>query len=103
VICVIPLPLSELLNIQTSFRIKYPIDLDNYQQFEKILNSSIPKSKEDDSVYARFDAYSFSTDEKFLSGLPNIIAGLAKKPGVTVDKAFYDREMLKARAFYYSR
>lgn len=97
---------KELLKAKQFYfsRIKYPIDLDNYLQFETILNSSIPKSKDNDSVYARFDEYSFSTDEKFLSGLPNIITGLAKnKPGAIVDKAFYDREMLKARAFYYSR
>ncbi|KAI8580100.1 hypothetical protein K450DRAFT_239391 [Umbelopsis ramanniana AG] len=102
----IPTDEKELLKAKQFYfsRIKYPIDLDNYLQFEKILNSSKPEFKEDDSVYARFDEYSFSTDEKFLSGLPNIITGLAKnKPGAIVDKAFYDREMLKARAFYYSR
>jgi hypothetical protein len=60
--------------------------------------------EKDDSVYARFDGYDFSTDEKFLSGLPNIITELAKnKPGAMVEKAYYDREMLKARTFYYSK
>ncbi|KAH8548828.1 hypothetical protein BGW37DRAFT_505225 [Umbelopsis sp. PMI_123] len=102
----IPTDVKELLKAKKFYfsRTKYPIDLDNYIKFEKILNDSIRKAKDEDSVYSRFEAYEFSTDERFLNGLPNIIAGLAKNNrGVTVDKAFYDREMLKAKTFYYSK
>lgn len=59
---------------------------------------------EDETVFDRFDKYNFSSDERFLNGLPSIVAGIAKsKPGATVDKAFYDREMLKAKTFYFSK
>jgi hypothetical protein len=85
-------------------RIKYQIDLDNYLKFETVLKNSMATKDNDDSVFDRFDTYDFSTDEKFLNGLPNVIAALAKnKPGAMVEKAYYDREMLKARAFYFSK
>jgi hypothetical protein len=60
--------------------------------------------KDEETVFDRIDQYSFSSDERFLNGLPSIVAGIAKsKPGATVEKAFYDREMLKAKAFYFSK
>ncbi|KAJ2961658.1 hypothetical protein NQZ79_g3101 [Umbelopsis isabellina] len=99
---------DELLKAKQFYfsRKKHHINLDQYRQFEEYLKRSIPEKSEaeEETVFDRFDKYSFSSDERFLNGLPSIVAGIAKsKPGATVDKAFYDREMLKAKAFYFSK
>ncbi|KAG2185073.1 hypothetical protein INT43_000986 [Umbelopsis isabellina] len=99
---------EELLKAKQFYfsRKKHHINLDQYRQFEEYLERSMPEKseEEEETVFDRFDKYSFSSDERFLNGLPSIVAGIAKsKPGATVDKTFYDREMLKAKAFYFSK
>ncbi|RUP50753.1 hypothetical protein BC936DRAFT_137825 [Jimgerdemannia flammicorona] len=81
-----------------------PIDIDQYLLWEKYIDTT----KQDHAnpphvdIFERFEAYDFDRDERFLNGLPNIVAGLVKKQAA-LDKEAYDREMTKAKAYYYSK
>jgi len=54
-------------------------------------------------IFKRFDEYDFDNDVKFQQGLPSFIGQLLKDGKNTLDKAALQKEMKKAKAFYYAR
>ncbi|ORX92944.1 hypothetical protein K493DRAFT_338544 [Basidiobolus meristosporus CBS 931.73] len=52
--------------------------------------------------FLNFEQYDFAKDKKFQAGLPSIMSRLSKLGG-KLDKDVYDRELLKAKGFYYNK
>ncbi|KAF9901323.1 hypothetical protein BX616_002294 [Lobosporangium transversale] len=101
-----PLPpsLSELLKMKQyyfSTRLGTHINLDNYLSWRKHLEK--PSDDPNVLIFKRFDEYDFDNDPRFQSGLPNIVSQLVKDGKSTLDKAALQKEMTKAKAFYYAR
>ncbi|KAG0278148.1 hypothetical protein BGZ95_004574 [Linnemannia exigua] len=96
--------LSELLKMKQyyfSTRMNVRINLDNYLSWRKHLEQ--PSDDPNVPIFKRFDEYNFDTDRKFQQGLPSIIGQLIKDGKSTLDKAALQKEMTKAKAFYYAR
>ncbi|KAK3841176.1 MAG: hypothetical protein J3R72DRAFT_446116 [Linnemannia gamsii] len=95
---------SELLKMKQyyfSTRMNVRINLDNYLSWRKHLEQ--PSDDPNVPIFKRFDDYNFDTDRKFQQGLPSIIGQLIKDGKSTLDKAALQKEMTKAKAFYYAR
>ncbi|CAO3571611.1 unnamed protein product [Mortierella alpina] len=96
--------LSELLKMKQyyfSTRLDVKINLDDYLSWRKHLE----KLSDDPNVptFKRFDGYDFDSDLKFQEGLPNFIGQLIKDGKSSLSKADLQKEMTKAKAFYYAR
>ncbi|OZJ03498.1 hypothetical protein BZG36_04016 [Bifiguratus adelaidae] len=53
-----------------------------------------------------FETYDFDKDQRFLKGLPTLLNGLlesVKRNGEAIDKETYEKEVLRAKAYYYDR
>ncbi|KAF9901493.1 hypothetical protein EC991_006068 [Linnemannia zychae] len=95
---------SELLKMKQyyfSTRMNVRINLDNYLSWRKHLEQ--PSDDPNVPIFKRFDEYNFDTDRKFQQGLPSIIGQLIKDGKNALDKAALQKEMTKAKAFYYAR
>ncbi|KAF9135080.1 hypothetical protein BG015_003327 [Linnemannia schmuckeri] len=95
---------SELLKMKQyyfSTRMNVRINLDDYLSWRKHLEQ--PSDDPNVPIFKRFDEYNFDTDRKFQQGLPSIIGQLVKDGKSTLDKAALQKEMTKAKAFYYAR
>ncbi|KAF9125372.1 hypothetical protein BGW39_007449 [Mortierella sp. 14UC] len=95
---------SELLKMKQyyfSTRLNVRINLDNYISWRKHLEQ--PSDDPNVPIFKRFAEYNFDTDRKFQQGLPSIIGQLIKDGKSTLDKAALQKEMTKAKAFYYAR
>ncbi|KAF9432185.1 hypothetical protein BGZ76_011147 [Entomortierella beljakovae] len=95
---------SELLKMKQyyfSTRIGVQINLDDYLTWRKHLET--PSDDPNVPIFKRFDDYNFDNDTKFQKGLPMIIGQLVKDGKSTLDKAALQKEMTKAKAFYYAR
>ncbi|KAF9917924.1 hypothetical protein FBU30_000457 [Linnemannia zychae] len=95
---------SELLKMKQyyfSTRMNVRIDLDDYLSWRKHLEK--PSDDPNVPIFKRFDEYNFDSDRKFQQGLPSIIGQLIKDGKNTLDKAGLQKEMTKAKAFYYAR
>ncbi|KAF9542695.1 hypothetical protein EC957_001750 [Mortierella hygrophila] len=95
---------SELLKMKQyyfSTRMSVQINLDNYLSWRK--HPEQPSDDPNVPIFKRFDEYNFDTDRKFQQGLPSIIGQLIKDGKSTLDKAALQKEMTKAKAFYYAR
>ncbi|KAF9302211.1 hypothetical protein BGZ74_005670 [Mortierella antarctica] len=84
-----------------STRLNTRINLDNYLAWRKHLEQrtgdpNVP-------IFKRFDEYDFDNDIKFQQGLPSFIGQLIKEGKNTLDKAALQKEITKAKAFYYAR
>lgn len=77
------------------------VNLDDYLSWRKHLEQ--PSDDPNVPIFKRFDEYNFDTDRKFQQGLPSIIGQLIKDGKSTLDKAALQKEMTKAKAFYYAR
>ncbi|KAK9687207.1 hypothetical protein K7432_014878, partial [Basidiobolus ranarum] len=55
-----------------------------------------------EETFLNFEQYDFAKDRKFQAGLPSILSRLSKF-GSRLDKEVYDRELLKAKGFFYSK
>ncbi|KAH7030395.1 hypothetical protein BKA57DRAFT_478532 [Linnemannia elongata] len=95
---------SELLKMKQyyfSTRMNVRVNLDDYLSWRKHLEQ--PSDDPNVPIFKRFDEYNFDTDRKFQQGLPSIIGQLIKDGKSTLDKAALQKEMTKAKAFYYAR
>ncbi|KAF9582252.1 hypothetical protein BGW38_000452 [Lunasporangiospora selenospora] len=95
---------SELLKMKQyyfSTRKGVRIDLDGYLAWRKHLEK--PTDDPRVPLFKRFDEYNFDTDQRFQQGLPSFISQLIKDGKNTLDKAALQKELTKARAFYYAR
>ncbi|KAF8964986.1 hypothetical protein BGZ46_000699 [Entomortierella lignicola] len=95
---------SELLKMKQyyfSTRKDIRINLDNYLSWRKHLEK--PSDDPNVPIFKRFDEYDFDNDPKFQKGLPSIIGQLVKDNKNALDKAALQKEMTKAKAFYYAR
>ncbi|KAF9085332.1 hypothetical protein BGX23_009724 [Mortierella sp. AD031] len=95
---------SELLKMKQyyfSTRMNVRINLDDYLSWRKHLEN--PSDDPNVPIFKRFDEYNFDSDRKFQQGLPSIIGQLIKDGKSTLDKAALQKEMTKAKAFYYAR
>lgn len=77
------------------------INLDDYLSWRKHLEQ--PSDDPNVPIFKRFDEYDFDNDHKFQQGLPSFIGQLIKEGKNTLDKAALQKEMKKAKAFYYAR
>ncbi|KAG0337404.1 hypothetical protein BG004_007666 [Podila humilis] len=96
--------LSELLKMKQyyfSTRLNTRINLDNYLAWRKYLEQ--PTDDPNVPIFKRFDEYNFDNDVKFQQGLPSFIGQLIKEGKNTLDKAALQKEITKAKAFYYAR
>ncbi|KAG0232357.1 hypothetical protein BGW42_008226 [Actinomortierella wolfii] len=84
-----------------STRLGIRIDLDHYLDWRKHLEK--PTDDPNVPIFKRFDAYDFDTDARFQQGLPTLISQLVKDGKNALDKEGLQKEMTKAKAFYYSR
>ncbi|KAG0261160.1 hypothetical protein DFQ27_003122 [Actinomortierella ambigua] len=84
-----------------STRLGTRIDLDHYLDWRKRLEP--PTDDPAVPVFKRFDAYNFDTDARFQKGLPTLISQLVKEGKNALDKEGLQKEMTKAKAFYYTR
>ncbi|KAF9977898.1 hypothetical protein BGZ73_004494 [Actinomortierella ambigua] len=84
-----------------STRLGARIDLDHYLDWRKHLEP--PTDDPAVPIFKRFDAYDFDTDARFQQGLPTLISQLVKDGKKALDKEGLQKEMTKAKAFYYSR
>ncbi|KAG0027018.1 hypothetical protein BGZ82_009185 [Podila clonocystis] len=84
-----------------STRLNTRINLDNYLAWRKHLEQ--PADDPNVPIFKRFDEYDFDNDVKFQQGLPSFIGQLIKEGKNTLDKAALQREITKAKAFYYAR
>ena len=82
-------------------RMNVRINLDDYLSWRKHLEQ--PSDDPNVPIFKRFDEYNFDNDRKFQLGLPSIIGQLIKDGKSTLDKAALQKEMTKAKAFYYAR
>ncbi|KAG0052897.1 hypothetical protein BGZ83_001982 [Gryganskiella cystojenkinii] len=89
---------SEMLKMKQH---EVQINLDNYLSWRKHLDQ--PSDDPNVPVFKRFDEYNFDNDVKFQQGLPSFIGQLIKDGKNTLDKAALQKEMTKAKAFYYAR
>ncbi|KAI1301135.1 hypothetical protein EDD11_005783 [Mortierella claussenii] len=99
-----PPSVSELLKMKQyyfSTRLGTQINLDNYLAWRKHLEK--PSDDPNVPIFKRFDEYDFDNDIKFQKGLPSIIGQLIKDGKGALDKAALQKEMTKAKAFYYAR
>ncbi|KAG0215399.1 Enoyl-CoA hydratase EchA9, partial [Mortierella sp. GBA43] len=95
---------SELLKMRQyyfSTRLGTRISLDDYIAWRKHLEK--PSDDPNVPIFKRFDEYDFDNDARFQQGLPSIIGQLMKDGKTTLDKASLQKEMTKAKAFYYAR
>ncbi|KAF9094410.1 hypothetical protein BGX27_001464 [Mortierella sp. AM989] len=95
---------SELLKMKQyyfSTRLDIQFNLDNYLSWRRHLEK--PSDDPNVPIFKRFDGYNFDNDIKFQKGLPSIIGQLLKDGKSTLDKAALQKEMTKAKAFYYAR
>ncbi|KAF9162421.1 hypothetical protein BGX20_001731 [Mortierella sp. AD010] len=95
---------SELLKMKQyyfSTRMDTKINLDNYLTWRRHLEK--PSDDPNVPIFKRFDEYDFDNDVKFQKGLPSIIGQLIQDGKSTLDKAALEKEMTKAKAFYYAR
>ncbi|KAF9960109.1 hypothetical protein BGZ70_008682 [Mortierella alpina] len=96
--------LSELLKMKQyyfSTRLDVKINLDDYLSWRKHLEK--PSDDPNVPTFKRFDGYDFDSDIKFQEGLPNFIGQLIKDGKSSLSKADLQKEMTKAKAFYYAR
>ncbi|KAF9319005.1 hypothetical protein BG003_010054 [Podila horticola] len=84
-----------------STRLNTRINLDNYLAWRKHLEQ--PTDDPNIPIFKRFDEYNFDNDVKFQHGLPSFIGQLIKEGKNTLDKAALQKEITKAKAFYYAR
>lgn len=84
-----------------STRLNTRINLDNYLAWRKHLEQ--PTDDPNIHIFKRFDQYDFDNDVKFQQGLPSFIGQLIKEGKNTLDKAALQKEITKAKAFYYAR
>ncbi|KAK3828419.1 MAG: hypothetical protein J3Q66DRAFT_322610 [Benniella sp.] len=94
---------SELLKMRQyyfSTRLGSSINLDEYLAWRRHLEAS---EDPNEAIFKRFDEYDFDNDTRFQQGLPSIIGQLMKDGKGTLDKAALQKEMTKAKAFYYAR
>ncbi|KAG9325295.1 hypothetical protein KVV02_000043 [Mortierella alpina] len=95
---------SELLKMKQyyfSTRVNVKINLDDYLSWRKHLE---PLSDDPNvPIFRRFDGYDFDNDIKFQEGLPGFIGQLIKDGKSSLSKADLQKEMTKAKAFYYAR
>ncbi|KAG0310082.1 hypothetical protein BGZ99_000677 [Dissophora globulifera] len=95
---------SELLKMKQyyfSTRMNTRINLDDYLAWRKHLEQ--PSDDPNVDIFRRFDEYDFDNDRKFQQGLPSIVGQLIKDGKSTLDKAALQKEMTKAKAFYFAR
>ncbi|KAF8925554.1 hypothetical protein BGZ58_000704 [Dissophora ornata] len=95
---------SEMLKMKQyyfSTRLDTKINLDDYLTWRKHLEK--PSDDPNVPIFKRFDEYDFDNDLKFQQGLPSIVGQLIKEGKSTLDKAALQKEMTKAKAFYYAR
>ncbi|KAF9193681.1 hypothetical protein BGZ50_007257 [Haplosporangium sp. Z 11] len=95
---------SELLKMKQyyfSTRLDIRINLDDYLAWRKHLEK--PSDDPNVPIFKRFDEYNFDTDVNFQKGLPSFIGQLIKNGKSSMDKAALQKEMTKAKAFYYAR
>ncbi|KAG0354028.1 hypothetical protein BC939DRAFT_448895 [Gamsiella multidivaricata] len=95
------LELLKMKQYYFSTRMGTKINLDNYLAWRKHLEQ--PLDDPNVPIFKRFDEYDFDKDPKFQQGLPSIVGQLIKDGKSTLDKAALQREMTKAKAFYYAR
>lgn len=88
-------------SIEPCHRLNTRINLDNYLAWRKHLEQ--PTDDPNVPVFKRFDEYDFDNDVKFQQGLPSFIGQLIKEGKNTLDKAALQKEITKAKAFYYAR
>lgn len=81
-------------------RLGSSINLDEYLAWRRHLEAS---EDPNEAIFKRFDEYDFDNDTRFQQGLPSIIGQLIKDGKGTLDKAALQKEMTKAKAFYYAR
>ncbi|KAF9378648.1 hypothetical protein CPB97_009426 [Podila verticillata] len=84
-----------------STRLNTRINLDNYLAWRRHLEQ--PTDDPNIPIFKRFDQYDFDNDAKFQQGLPSFISQLIKEGKNTLDKAALQKEITKAKAFYYAR
>lgn len=61
------------------------------------------KDKQQEELFQRIDDYDYEKDEKYTSGLPNIIKGwLTEQSKGLWDKERMDWEFIRAKAYYYN-
>ncbi|KAG0342794.1 hypothetical protein BG000_001124 [Podila horticola] len=84
-----------------STRLSTRINLDNYLAWRKHLEQ--PTDDPNIPIFKRFDEYNFDNDVKFQHGLPSFIGQLIKEGKNSLDKAALQKEITKAKAFYYAR
>lgn len=82
-------------------RLGTKINLDDYLAWRRHLET--PSDDPNVPIFKRFDEYDFDNDTRFQQGLPTIISQLMKDGKGTLDKAALQKEMTKAKAFYYAR
>ncbi|KAF9956936.1 hypothetical protein BGZ72_002349 [Mortierella alpina] len=95
---------SELLKMKQyyfSTRLDVKINLDDYLSWRKHLEN--PSDDPNVPIFKRFDDYDFDSDIKFQQGLPSFIGQLIKEGKSSLSKADLQKEMTKAKAFYYAR
>ncbi|GJJ75826.1 hypothetical protein EMPS_08184 [Entomortierella parvispora] len=95
---------SELLKMKQyyfSTRQDVRINLDDYLSWRKHIEQ--PSDDPNVPIFKRFDEYDFDNDVKFQQGLPSFIGQLLKDGKNTMDKATLQKEITKAKAFYYAR
>ncbi|KAF9575859.1 hypothetical protein EC968_001242 [Mortierella alpina] len=95
---------SELLKMKQyyfSTRLNVKINLDDYLSWRKHLER--PSDDPNVPIFKRFDGYDFDNDIKFQEGLPHFIGQLIKDGKSSLSKADLQKEMTKAKAFYYAR
>ncbi|KAG0200561.1 hypothetical protein BGX28_006412 [Mortierella sp. GBA30] len=95
---------SELLKMKQyyfSTRLEVKINLDDYLLWRRHLER--PSDDPNVPIFKRFDEYNFESDIRFQQGLPSIIGQLVKEGKSTLDKTALQKEMTKAKAFYYAR
>lgn len=77
------------------------VNLDDYLSWRKHLER--PSDDPNVPIFKRFDGYDFDSDIKFQEGLPSFIGQLINDGKSSLSKENLQKEMTKAKAFYYAR